>query len=529
MAMPNLKRRGERWLPVQASSIEPGSEADFRVPYTRRVRAMFFSKRHPSFSTASAAPHGKSLSVLNPVVPARELGDSPPRPKQSFRQRILHAAGWSMLGYLSSQILRIASNLVLTRLLVPEMFGVMAIATMVQVAVTMLSDLGLRPAAIQSSMGESQDYLDTAWTLQVIHGCLIWLTCVAIAFGIEGARQWGWFPAGSVYASPGLLWIIVSTSFATVIMGLQSTKIISAYRRIELARVTLIEVVTQIISVTVAVGLAWYTRSIWSFVVATLVSSTISTILSHAYLKGAQNAFHLQREAVYDLIRFGRWVMLSSIFSVLAANGDRLLLASWIGPVTLGIYVLAFNLIAMLEGAGNRLFYTVAMPALSKVFNEDRDRLRDTYYKLRLPFDAIFVGAAGAVYGGGKLIIETLYDARYVGATSMIEVLSFSLLITRYGVISSVYLAIGEPRSLSLLNFIRTLSIFAIVPLSYYFFGFEGALWAIALHALPTLPVIFYLNARHRLNNPVFELLVLLAWPLGYGAAAIVTAIVHHL
>jgi hypothetical protein len=43
------------------------------------------------------------------------------------------------------------------------------------------------------------------------------------------------------------------------------------------------------------------------------------------------------------------------------------------------------------------------------------------------------------------------------------------------------------------------------------------------------VPVIFFLNARHRLNNPMFELLSLLAWPLGYGAATIVTEIVHHL
>jgi O-antigen/teichoic acid export membrane protein len=490
---------------------------------------MFFSKRHMGFSTAAATRHGESLSVLSVAGSAGERSDGSPRPKQTFRQRILHAAGWSMLGYGLSQLLRIASNLILTRLLVPEMFGVMAIATMVQVAVAMLSDLGLRQAAIRSPMGESQAYLDTTWTLQFIHACFIWLTCVAIAIAIERGRLAGWFPAGSVYVSLELPWIIASTSFSTVLLGLQSTKIISAYRHIELAHLTFIEIATQLVSLTVAVGLALYTRSIWSFVVSTLVSSIVFTILSHAYLTGSRNRFHLNREAIYDLVGFGRWIMLSSIFTVLAANGDRLLLAGWVSPVTLGIYVLAFNLVAMLEGAGNRLFSSVAMPALSKVFNEYPDRLRVTYYKFRLPFDAVFVGSAGAVYAGSKIIIETLYDVRYVDATHMIEVFSFGLLVSRYGIASSVFLATGEPRYQTLLNFIKSLSIFTIVPLSYYLFGFEGALWAISLHALPTLPVILFMNARHCLNNPMFEALILLAWPVGYAAAKIATEIVHYL
>jgi O-antigen/teichoic acid export membrane protein len=488
---------------------------------------MFFSRRRTLVAASTGPLQSSSKSITGDQT--AEYSESSLRPKLSFRQRILSAAGWSMLGYILTQMLRILSNLILTRLLVPEMFGVMAVATLVQVAVTMLSDLGLRPAAIQSSMGESQTYLDTAWTIQAIHGCLIWLACVFIAFCIEWMRQGAWFPADSVYASPGLFWIIVSTSFAMVIMGLQSTKVILAYRRIELARLTALEIVTQLVSLTVAVVLAYYTRSIWSFVASTLISSAVFTILSHTYLHGGNNRFKYDSQAARDLVRFGRWVMLSSIFSVLAANGDRLLLASWVTPFTLGIYVLAFNLVAMFDGAGNRLFYTVAMPALSKMVNEEPARLRDTYYKFRLIFDAIFVGAAGAIYGGGKIIIETLYDARYAGATHIIEVFSFSLLISRFTIVSSVFLATGEPRNLSLLNLIRTISIFSMVPLSYYFFGFDGALWAIALHALPTLPVIFILNMRHRLNNPLFEILVLLVWPLGYGAAVIATEIIHHL
>jgi O-antigen/teichoic acid export membrane protein len=422
-----------------------------------------------------------------------------------------------MGSYVLLQLLRIASSLVLTRLLMPEMFGVMAVATMVQVAVAMLSDVGLRPAAIQSRMGDEPRYLDTAWSLQLAHGIVIWLVCSAIAWGIAVASSWGWFPAGSVYAEPALPMVIAVLCFVTVISGLQSTKIITAYRELNLARITAIELVAQLISLAVAVLLAWYTRSLWSFVAAAWCSAVVSTVLSHCWLKGHRNHFALDREAVGDLIQFGKWVLLSSAFTVLAANGDKILLAGWITPTMLGLYALGFSLVAMLEGAGSRLFSSVAMPALSRVNREDPQRLATVFLKLRLPFDVAFVCAAGAMYAMGANLINLLYDERYAGAAVVLEILSFGLVIARFGVISNVYLAIGEPRHLTLLNLVRALSVITLVPIGYSLSGFEGALWAIALHGLPGTVLLWYLNRRHHLNSFALEVATLGIWPLGYA------------
>lgn len=437
------------------------------------------------------------------------------RPRR-FRTAILYAATWSLGGYVALQFLRIASSLVLTRLLVPEMFGIMAVATMVQVAVAMLSDLGLRPAAIQSRYGDDETYLNTAWTLQFIHGLTIWLVCLLIAGLIATANSVGFLPAGSVYAEPDLPAVIAILCFTAVISGLQSTKIITAFRSLSLGRVTAIELVAQIVSLAVAVVLAWQTGSIWSFVVAALCSSAVSSVLSFLWLPGLPNRFALDRDCVADLVRFGKWVLLSSAFTVFASNGDRLLLAVWISPTMLGLYVLAFNLVSMLEGAGNRLFSSVAVPALSRIYREEPDRLPVMFTRLRLPFDIAFIAASAALMVAGQDLIDLLYDDRYSGAAQMLEVLAFGLLIARYGVIANVYLAIGQPRLLTLLNFVRSLSLFTLVPLGYVLLGIDGALWGVALHGLPGAIVLWFLNSRLQLNSLKVELLVLLSWPVFY-------------
>ncbi len=455
----------------------------------------------------------------------RALPTPPVVAQPRLRNIIMRAAGWSMMGYGLLQVLRIASSLILTRLLIPEMFGIMAVAMMVQIAIAMLSDLGLRPAAIQSRMGDDQSYLDTAWTLQILHGCLIWFACVLAAIAIGRAAHYGLFPAGSVYTVPELPAIIMGLSFGTVIMGLQSTKFITAFRHLNLGRLTIIEIAAQVISLTVAVLLAWATGSIWSFVVSALVSCIVTTVLSHVWLPGANNSLSWEKEAVRDLIRFGRWIMLSSILTVVAASGDRVFLAGWTSPMMLGLYSLAFNLIAMLEGAGGRLFSTVAMPALSKVARERPDQLRAMFLKIRLPFDLVFIGSAGAIFAGGNAIIEFLYDDRYLDAAPIIQVLSFSLLTTRFSSLSAIYLAVNEPRNQTILNFVRAISIFVCIPLAYYMFGFHGALWAIALYGLPVFPVIFYFNRRHGLHSLPYEVGVLLAWPAGFLAGTVATMV----
>jgi hypothetical protein len=81
---------------------------------------------------------------------------------------------------------------------------------------------------------------------------------------------------------------------------------------------------------------------------------------------------------------------------------------------------------------------------------------------------------------------------------------------------NALFLAIGEPKNLGIISGIKTAALFISVVAAHAFFGFEGALWAIALHGCIVLPVIFVLNGRHRLNNLAFEAAVLLFWPIGF-------------
>ena len=70
----------------------------------------------------------------------------PARP--SLFARALRGGALTAGSYAFTQALRLASNLILTRLLFPEAFGLMALVSVVLVGLAMFSDVGIGPAAI---------------------------------------------------------------------------------------------------------------------------------------------------------------------------------------------------------------------------------------------------------------------------------------------------------------------------------------------------------------------------------------------
>ena len=438
-------------------------------------------------------------------------------PPLSLKLRVFRAGSWVLFGHVAAQLVRLVGNLVLTRLLVPEVFGIMSIAMTVQAIVALSADFGIRQCVIQSQNGADPRYLNTAWTLEIIRCLYICGACVAVAIALYGAGRLEWLPRESVYASPVLPPVIAATSLMVVIEAFQSMNAIVAHRVLDLHRLTIIELLSQIVGLLVMGVLAWNFGSVWCFVVGTLISTACKTSLTHLWLHGPRSRFAWDRTTIQELIHFGRWIWLSSAVGVFAANGDRLLLGAWVDASFLGFYSIAITLATAIDSLAFRLFSSVCLPALSEVARSRPDRLPALYFRMRWAADVIFVGLAGFLFAFGQDIINIMYDTRYAQAGWMLEWLSFSLLFSRYGLTQNCYLALGRPNYCSAISICNTLSIFILVPSLYYAFGIQGAIVGIACRMAPATLVILFINQKLRLNNVLLELSTLCVWPLGWS------------
>jgi O-antigen/teichoic acid export membrane protein len=415
-----------------------------------------------------------------------------------------------------TQIVSFISSLIMTRLLTPDMYGVMVIATMVVVVLQMLSDIGLRQNIVQSRRGNDPAFLDTAWVVQIVRGLILWGIASILGLTVYIANTHRLLPSNSTYSSPELPWLIVVCAFTAVLQGLQSTKSSTADRSFDQRGLVRLELVAQVTGLTVQVIVAFITRSIWALPVGWIVSAAIVTIFTHTWLPGHANHFRVESGALRELVAFGKWIVASSSLFVLAVNGDRILLGGLVEPEILGCYSVAIMIVAAVEGLLGKLAMSVALPALSETVRSEPANLRSVYYKMTLPTDLGLLFMAGVLFSFGKILIGILYDSRYAAAGDMLEILAVSLIAARYAVAHQLYLAMGVPRYLTAINLVRMVTLYTSLPLAYNYAGLGAAIWAISLHTIATLPVVYWVNVRLKIFDIRREVIVLIALPMGF-------------
>jgi O-antigen/teichoic acid export membrane protein len=437
-------------------------------------------------------------------------------PIVALRARVLRAGGWTVAGFALSQAIRFGANLVMTRLLVPEMFGVMAIATMAMYGLALFSDVGLRQSVVQGRRGRDAAFLNTAWTMQIARGFVIWAGALAVALGFVLLNAI--LPRESVYADPSLPYVIAILSVSAIIGGFESTKLLEASRMLSLGRVTQIELAAQLFGLACMIGWALVDRSIWALVAGALGAAALRMLLSHAWLPGEANRWRWESAAAREILAVGKWIFAASVLGFLVNSADRLILGALVNSAVLGVYAIAFLLLSAVEQVLVKIVGDVSFPALSEVARERPAALRSAYYRFHIAVGLPACFAAGLLVAAAEPLVALLYDTRYAEAGWMLRILALALVTLPFRVATQCFLVLGEPQQMSAICAIRLVFLCAAVPLGWHFFGLAGALWAIVLSYFSTLPTTLAFVVRHRLFDPAKEVALLPAFLAGLAA-----------
>jgi len=416
-----------------------------------------------------------------------------------MNNKILKASYWAIGGVVFSQFVRLFGNLILTRLLLPEMFALMTIVTSIRVGVYMCSEIGLKMNVIRHKDGDTPVFLQTAWTLQVIRGALLWgvITLLSVALGFIG--ELGFFIPTSVYSDESLPKLLVVIGFVSFILGFESSRTWVAQRQLNLKGITSIELIAQFMGAVVMVAWAWFFPSVWALVGGSIVSAFCRVVMSHLLLKGDNDAFRLDRKVLKELITFGKWLFLSAIITFFALNGDRLILGGFLSTNELGIYSIAFFLATAVRDLLINLVSKVWYPMLSEINREAPDKLKDTYYKLRVKQDIVIFFIVGFLYSTAPLIVEILYDERYLSAGWMMQILVISLVASAFNVSNILLMTLGFTHYGTILVSVRAISLWVGVPMLYFRFGIEGSIWGGVFSSLVVIPFTLFFLYRKKI------------------------------
>jgi O-antigen/teichoic acid export membrane protein len=407
------------------------------------------------------------------------------QPGSSLKKKAIRGAAWTLFGYGGSQALRLVSNLILTRLLVPEVFGLMALVTTFQVGLNLFSDIGIRPSIIQNKRGDDPTFLNTAWTLQVIRGFWIWFGCTLIAW-----------PVSKFYDDLRLLWLLPIVALASIFQGFESTGLATLNRKMAIGKLTIFEFEVQIVSLIVMIVLAWFNRSIWAIVGGILVGGFFKMLWSHRLVPEHSDRFAWDKESLKELISFGRWIFISTALTFLAMQADRLILGKLLSFEMLGVYTIAFTFADIPKQILGRLSGQVIFPVFSQQKDIPRQILRAKIIKKRwIILVALALGLTFLICFG-DLIVYILYDQRYDAAGWILPILALGIWpLVLSGTIEKALYAFGKPVYSSIGYFLKFVYMLVALPLGFSFMGVFGAVIVVALNDIPFyIPVIYGLS-----------------------------------
>lgn len=441
---------------------------------------------------------------------------------KSLRARVLRAGLWSMVAFVLSMIIRFGSNLIMTRLLMPEMFGLMSLASTILVGLAMFSDLGLRQSVVQNERGNESSFLNTVWSIQILRGFGLWAAALLACVAISIAQAYSLFPAKSVYSAPNLSIVLAALSFSMVISGFTSTRLLQASRNMALAHVTRNEVASQVIGLIFMIAWVAIDRSVWALLAGALTSSTARVILSHCWLPGETNRLEWDKRAVADVVYLGKWIFFASVLGFLVNSGDQILIAGFVDSGVLGLYVIASLYLGAIDTILARIMSDVSFPTFSEIVRRGEGGLRKNYYRFHLVLAALSYFSSGFLIIFGRPLITLLYDERYWKAGTMIAILAPILLTVPFRLATQSFLALGKPELQSHVLTIRLTVLAAFVPLGFHFFGLYGALGGVVLSHFSYVPLIMYYNIRNGLFDWRREIFVLPVFPLGIITGSLV-------
>lgn len=421
------------------------------------------------------------------------------RPAESLRSRVMTGSLWTLIGYVGGQGLRFVSNAILTHLLFPEAFGLMALVNTVVIGLEMFSDVGTRASLIQNHRGEDDIFRRTAFTVNAVRGVGLW-----------GAAALLSYPLSSFFGEPELAKLLPVASVSAAILGLRSTKALLASRKLDLARLTLLTLGSQAVTIAVMVPWAFIEPSVWALVGGTVVGAIAQTVGSHILFPGARDRFGWDRDAADELFRFGRWIFASTALAYLAGQGDTLLMGHMMNAAELGVFTVASN-IARVAGQGlNQLGNSVLFPAYARVFRETPERIDQVLLKSR----SILMGVGAAVYIPvillGDFVIDLVYDDRYQAAGWMLQTMACGFLT---GLLDRSYNGILHAKGMSfestVLQFFQVLIKFACMVVGYYFMGLPGLIIGVAFNAWLSYPIVAIVMGKAGVWQPRLDAIAL--------------------
>jgi O-antigen/teichoic acid export membrane protein len=393
--------------------------------------------------------------------------------------------------------------------LVPDDFGLLAIAVTGVGFFTSVTDLGMIPALVQGREIDEKWY-DTAWTIGVARA--LGITVIVALFAPL---------IGKIFAEPRSVDLIRVLALAPLLEALASIKVASLMRNLQFRPLAVLRTVEAVVGTIVSIVLA-VSFGVWALVAGVLAGAAANTVLSYV-LVPHRPRLSFDRHSSRMLIRFGQWIFVTGLIAMLGQYVLRVVISRQLGAAALGLYVLAAQLAYLPSEISSGVAGSVAFPLFA--------RLQTDIQQARRAFRTMVVGMAVLLYPvclmmialARPFVVEVL-GAKWSGTEPVIQILVLATVIGIFGdAVVETLNGLGRPEKRARMVLVQNLLLISLVWVLSRNFGIIGT----ALAWLPSIvasQIVGIVSLRQVLPQPLEglgrPLLIIAIASLGGGMAA---------
>jgi O-antigen/teichoic acid export membrane protein len=414
--------------------------------------------------------------------------------------RTMRGAGWVVAWRMMTRTLGLGSTLVLVRLLAPEDFGLVALATSFAIALDVCLSIGVEDQIVRTTNPRPALY-DTAFTLNLIRSLLVAVAVVAAAA-----------PAARFFGDARLEEVLLAIAFSAGAAGLTNVGTVEFRRHMTFDKEFKLQLLPRLLGITVTVGSAFLLHSHWALVLGIVVNRVALVLMTYAMHPYRPR---LSLSAWRELAGVSAWSWVLSVVTVIRDKVDSLVIGRMLSPTQVGVFAVGMEVSTLPATEVVDPICRACMPGFAAALRTgSTEEVAEAYLRIVSLIALLVLPAGIGISQVAGPVVALGFGQEWLEAVPVVAVLGAAWTLTLFGNVSSALL--NARAMLRTLIVVTTAAAVARVPLLPYFIshhGLTGAAIATAiLVALEHTLLVAY--ALRLLRLPAFRLLKHVLRPL---------------
>ncbi|KQT17869.1 capsule biosynthesis protein CapK [Chryseobacterium sp. Leaf404] len=391
----------------------------------------------------------------------------------SLKKQAISGMIWTYSQQFGSQLITFVVSLVLTRLILPEEFGLIGMIAIFMGIGTALFDGGLTSSLIRSKDLNQDDY-STVFYFNFAGSVIMYLILFFIAPLIA-----------KFYHQPALIKLtrVYGITFILAAFGAVQNTILTS--ELKFKKQAMISLPAIIISSSVGLWMAYYDYGVWSLVGTALINALLTSLFLW-FSSSWYPTITFSKEKFRKHFHYGYKLTLSSVLDIIFTNIYQIVIGRFYSAAQVGYYTRANTLMMLPVGNVSAALNRVVFPLFAQVQN-DIPRFKKAYKQIMQMVLFIITPVIVIMAFLAEPLILFLFGQNWLPVVPIFQIICFTGILYPIHLYNLLVLQVKGRSDLFLKLEVAKKILLSVILAISFFFGFYALLWGQLIFSIVAL------------------------------------------